>query len=160
VKVVHVETTEQLRAEVVAAAGAADVVVMAAAPADFRPVSVSDAKIKKAEDGSAPPIELVQNPDILAEISHERLRAGQVVVGFAAETGDATGTVLELARAKLARKGCDLLVVNDVTGGAVFGAPDNEAVILSADGEAVTVPRGTKASLAHAIWDQVVERLT
>jgi phosphopantothenoylcysteine decarboxylase / phosphopantothenate---cysteine ligase len=158
VKVVHVETTEQLRAEVLAAASAADAVVMAAAPADFRPVSVSDAKIKKSEDGSTPTIELTQNPDILAELAHHRLRSGQVVVGFAAETGDHTGSVLELGRAKLARKGCDLLVVNDVHGGAVFGADDNEAVILTADGDAVDVPRGTKAALAHVIWDQVVRR--
>ena len=131
---------------------------MAAAPADFRPTSVSDAKIKKAEDGSAPSIELVQNPDILAEISHERARAGAVVVGFAAETGDATGSVLELARAKLARKGCDLLVVNDVSGGAVFGSNDNEAVILGADGGVVEVPHGTKTALAHVIWDEVLRR--
>jgi len=67
--------------------------------------------------------------------------------------------VLELGRAKLARKGCDLLVVNDVTGGAVFGAPDNQAVILGADGTAVDVPLGSKAALAHAIWDQVVTRM-
>ena len=143
VKVVRVETTAQLRQEVVSAAAAADAVVMAAAPADFRPTDVSDAKIKKAADGSAPAIELVQNPDILHEIATDRARAGQVIVGFAAETGDATGSVLELARAKLARKGCDLLVVNDVSGGAVFGSPDNEAVILGADG----VRRGGAAGL-------------
>ncbi|MBB3044407.1 bifunctional phosphopantothenoylcysteine decarboxylase/phosphopantothenate--cysteine ligase CoaBC [Nocardioides sp. LMS-CY] len=160
VKVVRVETTAQLREEVVAAAASADSVVMAAAPADFRPVSVSDAKIKRAADGSAPPIELTQNPDILHEISTERARTGQVIVGFAAETGDDTGSVLDLARAKLARKGCDLLVVNDVTGGAVFGSPDNEAVVLGADGSAVEVPRGSKSALAHVIWDQVAARLS
>jgi len=159
VKVVRVESTAQLRDEVVAAAAVADAVVMAAAPADFRPVEVSDAKIKKADDGSAPTVTLTQNPDILLELSRQRLREGQVVVGFAAETGDAGGTVLEHARAKLARKGCDLLVVNDVSGGAVFGAPDNEAVILAADGEVVDVPRGSKSLLAHAIWDQVAARL-
>jgi len=159
VKVVSVETTAQLRDEVVAAAAAADVVVMAAAPADFRPVSVSGAKIKKADDGSAPAIELTQNPDILHEISHARARPGQVIVGFAAETGDDSGSVLDHARAKLARKGCDLLVVNDVSGGAVFGSPDNEAVILDADGDAVDVPRSSKSVLAHVIWDQVVVRL-
>jgi phosphopantothenoylcysteine decarboxylase/phosphopantothenate--cysteine ligase len=159
VKVVRVETTAQLRQEVVASAASADAVVMAAAPADFRPVDVSDAKIKKAADGSAPSIELTQNPDILHEISTERARPGTVVVGFAAETGDDTGSVLDLARAKLARKGCDLLVVNDVSGGAVFGSPDNEAVILGADGAAVEVPRGSKGALAHVIWDEVVSRL-
>jgi phosphopantothenoylcysteine decarboxylase/phosphopantothenate--cysteine ligase len=159
VKVVRVETTAQLRDEVVIAATGADAVVMAAAPADFRPTSVSDAKIKKATDGSAPSIELEQNPDILHEISHHRSRPDSVVVGFAAETGDETGSVLELARAKLARKGCDLLVVNDVSGGAVFGSPDNEAVILAADGAAVEVPAGSKDALAHVIWDQVEGRL-
>ncbi|WP_210503768.1 bifunctional phosphopantothenoylcysteine decarboxylase/phosphopantothenate--cysteine ligase CoaBC [Nocardioides xinjiangensis] len=156
--VVRVETTEQLREAVVAATATADAVVMAAAPADFRPTAVSDAKIKKADDGSAPAIELEQNPDVLAEISHHRARSGSVVVGFAAETGDATGTVLDLGRAKLARKGCDLLVVNDVSGGAVFGSADNEAVILGADGTAVEVARGSKAALAHIIWDEVARR--
>ncbi|GAA1809551.1 bifunctional phosphopantothenoylcysteine decarboxylase/phosphopantothenate--cysteine ligase CoaBC [Nocardioides hankookensis] len=159
VKVVRVETTAQLRQEVVSAAAAADAVVMAAAPADFRPTGVSDAKIKKAADGSAPTIELVQNPDILHEIGTERAREGQVVVGFAAETGDETGSVLDLARTKLVRKGCDLLVVNDVSGGAVFGSPDNEAVILAADGADVEVSRGSKSALAHVIWDQVRGRL-
>jgi len=123
VKVVRVETTAQLREEVVAAAASADAVVMAAAPADFRPTSVSGAKIKKAADGSAPTIELTQNPDILAEISHHRPRPDTVIVGFAAETGDETGSVLELARAKLARKGCDLLVVNTSVGERSSAAP-------------------------------------
>jgi phosphopantothenoylcysteine decarboxylase/phosphopantothenate--cysteine ligase len=159
VKVVRVETTAELRDAVVGAAAAADAVVMAAAPADFRPVATSGTKIKKAADGSAPALELTQNADILHELSTDRVRPGAVIVGFAAETGDDTGSVLELGRAKLARKGCDLLVVNDVTGGAVFGAPDNQAVILGADGTAVDVPLGSKAALAHAIWDQVVARM-
>ncbi|GAA5121612.1 bifunctional phosphopantothenoylcysteine decarboxylase/phosphopantothenate--cysteine ligase CoaBC [Alloalcanivorax gelatiniphagus] len=158
VSVVRVETTAELRGAVLTATATADAVVMAAAPADFRPTAVSEAKIKKADDGSAPAIELAQNPDILAEISHERAREGSVVVGFAAETGDATGSVLDLGRAKLARKGCDLLVVNDVSGGAVFGSTDNEAVVLGADGTAVEVPHGTKTALAHVIWDEVVRR--
>jgi len=157
-KVVHVETTAQLRDAVLAAAPTADAVVMAAAPADYRPRSVSDTKIKKAEDGSAPPLELEQNPDILAEISHDRARPGSVIVGFAAETGDASSSVLDLARTKLARKGCDLLVVNDVSGGKVFGSPENEAVVLDAAGEATHVPRGAKSALAHAIWDRVAAR--
>jgi phosphopantothenoylcysteine decarboxylase/phosphopantothenate--cysteine ligase len=158
-KVVRVETTGQLRDAVVGAAAGADAVVMAAAPADFRPTDVSTSKIKKAGDGSAPSIGLQQNPDILREISTERARPGTVVVGFAAETGDETGSVLDLARDKLARKGCDLLVVNDVSGGAVFGSPDNQAVLLGADGSATEVPRGSKTALAHVIWDAVVRRL-
>ncbi len=159
VKVVQVETTAQLRDAVLAAAPAADAVVMAAAPADYRPSAVSRTKIKKSGDGSAEPLALEQNPDILAEISHGRGRPGSVVVGFAAETGDATSTVLDLARAKLRRKGCDLLVVNDVSGGKVFGSTDNEAVVLGADGTSTAVPHGSKAALAHVVWDQVLARL-
>jgi phosphopantothenoylcysteine decarboxylase/phosphopantothenate--cysteine ligase len=159
VKVVRVETTEQLRDAMRAAAVSADAVVMAAAPADFRPVATSESKIKKTPDGTAPTIELTQTPDILAGLSHDRLRPGQVVVGFAAETGDDTGSVLDLARAKLARKGCDLLVVNDVGGGAVFGSSDNQAVILARDGARHDVPLGSKTALAHVIWDEVALRL-
>lgn len=159
VDVVPVQTTAELRDRVLAEAPEADAVVMAAAPADFRPSETSAAKMKKAADGSVPPLALEQNPDILAEVARKRPRAGAVIVGFAAETGDDTGDVLALGRAKLDRKGCDLLVVNDVRGGAVFGSEDNEAVILASDGTAVEVPRGTKAALAHAVWDQVVRRL-
>lgn len=154
-QVVHVETTDQLRTAVLAAAQGADALVMAAAPADFRPAHQTSTKIKKAEDGSSPQIELVQNPDILAEVSHNRPHAGLTVVGFAAETGDENGTVLDHARAKLTRKGCDLLVVNDVSGGKVFGSEENEAVLLGADGSAQPVPRAAKSVLAHAIWDGV-----
>ncbi len=156
VEVVTVETTAQLQEHVLEACAVADAVVMAAAPADFRPIEVSDAKIKKTGDGSAPDIRLAQNPDILAGLAAERPNARIVVVGFAAETGDATSGVLEHARAKLARKGCDLLVVNDVGGGAVFGSQENEAVVLSADGTETAIPLGPKAALAHVIWDQVL----
>ena len=135
----------QLRDAVVGAAAAADAVVMAAAPADFRPdARQRRARSRRPTTARAPVIELTQNPDILAEISHDRPRAGSVIVGFAAETGDDTGSVLDLARAKLARKGCDLLVVNDVSGGAVFGSPDNEAVILAPTARRVEVPRGVE----------------
>lgn len=160
VTVVRVGSTEELRQAVLTAAAHADAVVMAAAPADFRPAEVSDAKIKKSDDGSAPTIALVQNPDILAELARHRAHPGQVVVGFAAETGDERGSVLDHARAKLARKGCDLLVVNDVSGGKVFGSEHNEAVVLDAAGEATPVPHGSKAALAHVIWDRVASRWT
>ncbi|MBW8749918.1 MAG: bifunctional phosphopantothenoylcysteine decarboxylase/phosphopantothenate--cysteine ligase CoaBC [Propionibacteriales bacterium] len=155
VKVVRVETTEQMQAEVVAACQSADAVVMAAAPADFRPEAPAEAKIKKTDDGSVPGFRLVQTPDILAGLAHDRPHPGLVVVGFAAETGDSSGTVMDHARAKLARKGCELLVVNDVGGGKVFGAEDNEAVVLGADGDATPVPRGSKSALAQVIWDRV-----
>lgn len=159
VKVVRVETTAQLQAEVLAAATSADAVVMAAAPADFRPVEFTDAKIKKAEDGSVPEIRLTQNPDILAGLAAERPNPGLVVVGFAAETGDEHGSVMDHARTKLARKGCDLLVVNDVGGGKVFGSEENEGVVLGADGSSTAVPRGSKSALAQVIWDCVIPLL-
>ena len=158
VKVVRVETTAELRERVLEASAAADAVVMAAAPADFRPVEVATSKIKKSEDGGSPDIRLTQNPDILAALAAERPNDYVVVVGFAAETGDDAGSVMDHARAKLARKGCDLLVVNDVGGGAVFGSEDNEAVVLAADGSSVSVPLGSKAALAHVVWDQVLVR--
>jgi phosphopantothenoylcysteine decarboxylase/phosphopantothenate--cysteine ligase len=158
VTVVPVETTAQLRDAVLSAAADADALVMAAAPADYRPRQESATKIKKAQDGSAPDLLLEQNPDILAEVS---ARPGRdiVVVGFAAETGDGHTPIVELGRAKLARKGCDLLVLNDVSGGKVFGSSENEAVLLDADGGATEVPHGSKAALAHVVWDHVLPLL-
>ena len=158
VDVVRVESTEELRDAVVEAAATADAVVMAAAPADFRPVQVSESKIKKTDGASVPDIALTQTPDVLAGLAAHRARADQVVVGFAAETGDDTASVLEHARAKLARKGCDLLVVNDVSGGKVFGEEHNEVVLLDADGGSRPVPRASKTALAHVIWDAVASR--
>src|SRR5690606_15565195 len=114
VKVVPVVSTAEMRDVMLAAATDADAVVMAAAPADFRPVTYTEHKIKKAADGSAPTIELTQNPDILAELARARTRAGVVIVGFASETGDADADVLEHGRRKLVAKGADLLVVNEV----------------------------------------------
>ena len=160
VTVVPVVSTEDLQREVLAAADDADAVVMAAAPADFRPTEFVTSKIKKTADGAAPQISLVENPDILAGLVTSRGEAtAPVLVGFAAETGDADASVLEHARAKLQRKGCDLLVVNDVGDGRVFGRDDTEAVILSSDGSATEVAPGPKIDLAHAIWDTVVQRM-
>ncbi len=126
---------------------------MAAAVADYRPAVRSAEKIKKT--GAAPePISLVENPDILRELAASRPRPGQVIVGFGAETGD----LLANGQAKLAAKGCDLLVVNQVGGGLGFGTDDNEAIILGSDGTEARVPRGPKEALAEAIWDQVASR--
>jgi phosphopantothenoylcysteine decarboxylase / phosphopantothenate---cysteine ligase len=153
-RVLPVTSAAQLRAAVTEAALDADALVMAAAVADYRPETRSDTKIKKTT--AAPePIRLVENPDILRELSGRRLRAGQVVVGFGAETGDLLGN----GRAKLAAKGCDLLVVNKVGPGLGFGAADNEAVILGADGTQTRVPMGPKEVLADIIWDLVAARL-
>jgi phosphopantothenoylcysteine decarboxylase / phosphopantothenate---cysteine ligase len=157
-KVVRVTTAEEMRAAVLEAAQDADAVVMAAAVADFRPVVRHATKIKKT-DADPEPIALVRNPDILMELTASRPREGQVVVGFAAETGDATGGVLELGRAKLARKRCDLLVVNEVGEAKGFESRRNAAVVLAADGSITEVPEGPKESLADAVWDLVVARL-
>ena len=118
-----------------------DVVVMTAAVADFRPADASPTKIKKQGPDDAPDRGVwLQNPDVLAGLVAARAGAVPVIVGFAAETGDADGTVLEYGRAKLARKGCDLMVVNRVDEGRASSAEGNEAVILAADGaEPVTV---------------------
>ena len=155
VEVVQVVSTEDLRREVLLAAADADAVVMAAAPADFRPDAQVASKIKKTPGGEAPRINLVENPDILAELVRTRVSKRPVIVGFAAETGDVDGSVLDHARAKLERKGCDLLVVNDVSGERVFGRDDNEAVILGSDGSVTPVGHGPKITLAHAVWDAV-----
>ncbi|MFB4299110.1 bifunctional phosphopantothenoylcysteine decarboxylase/phosphopantothenate--cysteine ligase CoaBC [Actinomadura sp. NTSP31] len=153
-QVVPVGSAEEMRKAVLEAAGAADTVVMAAAVADFRPVDYRGSKIKKTEGGEPEPIRLAKNPDILAELG-ERRRAGQVIVGFAAETDD----VLANGRAKLARKRSDLLVVNQVGEDLTFGRPDNAAVILAADGSSTEVPRGAKEALAEVVWDLVAARL-
>ncbi|ASR54503.1 bifunctional phosphopantothenoylcysteine decarboxylase/phosphopantothenate--cysteine ligase CoaBC [Cellulomonas sp. PSBB021] len=155
VDVVTVGTAAQLRDAVRTAAKDADVVVMAAAVADFRPVSPADAKIKKREGAPAPTIELVETVDVLAELARDRVRPGQVVVGFAAETGDAQGSVLEHGRAKALRKGADLLAVNAVGDGLGFGTEDNEVTILDAAGRPVASARGSKDDVAHALWDAV-----
>jgi phosphopantothenoylcysteine decarboxylase/phosphopantothenate--cysteine ligase len=159
VDVVRVGTAAQLRDAVRAAAEGADVVVMAAAVADFRPAETAENKIKKSDgDQDGPVLRLVRNPDILAELVLGR-RDGQVIVGFAAETGDDAGDVLHHARAKLARKGCDLLVVNDISGGRVFGSGVTEVTILRPDGRAEPVPAGSKEQVADVIWDRVRELL-
>ncbi|MGW2654702.1 bifunctional phosphopantothenoylcysteine decarboxylase/phosphopantothenate--cysteine ligase CoaBC [Streptomyces sp. NPDC001478] len=152
---VHVGTAVELRDAVLKAAADADVVVMAAAVADFRPARYETGKIKKKDGREPAPVALVRNPDILAEISAERAAPGQIVVGFAAETDD----VLANGRAKLRRKGCDLLVVNEVGERRTFGSEENEAVVLAADGGETAVPHGPKEALADTVWDLVSARL-
>ena len=173
-KVTRVVSAREMHDAVQAAGVSADAVVMAAAVADYRPAARSPAKIKK--DGQPPePLRLTENPDILAGLAaarkareaarsaHDPERAGlvpqplvpQVLVGFAAETD----TSPEQARAKLARKGCDLLVVNPVGNGLGFGTPDNEAVVYGADGSVTEIPRGPKEALADIVWDLVAARL-
>ena len=154
VDTVRVGTTEELRKATVEAAAGADAVVMAAAPADFRPAVTAAKKIKKSDDGTAPVIELVTNPDIAAELGAAK-RPGQVLVAFAAETHDA----LENARGKLSRKRADLIVVNEVGAGRVFGSDANTVTILGADGSITALGELSKDDVADAIWDAVIIRL-
>jgi phosphopantothenoylcysteine decarboxylase / phosphopantothenate---cysteine ligase len=158
VELVRVNTASQLREAVLKAAARADAVVMAAAVADFRPAVSHPTKIKKA--GTDPdPVSLASNPDILAELVRCRPR-GQVVVGFAAETGDAEADVLTHGRAKLARKGCDLLVVNTVGEGRAFEVDHNAGWLLGDDGAETALPEGPKSLLASYVWDAIAARLT
>lgn len=157
VRVVPVETGEELRTAVRTAARDADVVVMAAAVADYRPATVAGAKLKKS--GGPPTIALVETTDVLRELVTDPPRAGLVVVGFAAETGDGQATVLEHGRAKARRKGADLLVLNAVGDGRGFGTTTNDVTVLDAQGEVVATASGTKAEVSDAIWDVVVPRV-
>lgn len=158
VTLIPVSSGEQMHAEVARLMPDLDVVVMAAAVADFRASEVAESKVKKADAPTAISLELVPTTDILASIVASRAGTSPLIVGFAAETGDASASVIEHGRAKLARKRCDLLVVNDVSPGKAFGADDNEVVILGGPGE-VTVTRASKAVVADAIWDAVVAHL-
>jgi len=153
VELVRVTTTAELRDAVLTAAGSADAMVFAAAPADFRPAQYAEQKIKKAADGSAPTLELVTNPDIAAEAGAAK-RPGQVLVAFAAETHDA----LANGAAKLVKKQADLIVVNEVGVDKVFGADDNDVVVLGADGSTTALGRRSKEDVADAVWDLVLDR--
>jgi phosphopantothenoylcysteine decarboxylase / phosphopantothenate---cysteine ligase len=157
-RVVPVGTAEELRAAMLAEAQDADVVVMAAAVADFRPESAAATKLKKGGASEPSSVPLVRNPDVLAELVTKRT-PGQLVVGFAAETGDADADVLTHARAKLERKGCDLLVVNDVSGGQAFGRPDNAVTVLASDGAVTEVALGSKDAVAAGILASITPRL-
>jgi phosphopantothenoylcysteine decarboxylase/phosphopantothenate--cysteine ligase len=157
VRVVTVETSAELAAAVREHAIDADAVVMAAAVADFRPASPSATKIKKVGDG-APTLELVQTEDVLASLVATR-RPGQVVVGFAAETGDGAKDVLAHGADKARRKGADLLVVNPVGEGVGFGDVETAVTVLDAHGAVVARAEGSKAAVADAVWDAVHARL-
>jgi phosphopantothenoylcysteine decarboxylase/phosphopantothenate--cysteine ligase len=156
VRLVEVATAEEMRSAMLSAAESADALVMAAAVADFRPVVVAERKVKKT-DAEPEPLRLERTADVLAALV-ERRRPGQLIVGFAAETPQADRGVEELGRAKLAAKGCDLLVVNEVGPDKVFDKPDTEAVILGSDGTRIESGPGPKEALADLVWDAVVAR--
>ncbi|HQY98891.1 MAG TPA: bifunctional phosphopantothenoylcysteine decarboxylase/phosphopantothenate--cysteine ligase CoaBC [Propionicimonas sp.] len=153
VRLVEVVSTADLANAMADLAPSADVVVMAAAPADFTPVAPSSAKLKKAGDAGLT-VEFRQTTDVLAGLAARR-PSGQVVVGFAAETAADEAELLELGTAKLARKGCQVLVLNDVSGGAVFGAGDNRVQLITPRGLQGRVA-GTKTTVAHAILDVAI----
>jgi len=165
VEVVQVETALQLREAALAASADSDVVIMSAAVADFRPAEVSDTKIKKRDDHADPVITLVRNPDILQELVELRSHGSdvalerQLIVGFAAETGDSHGDVLAYAEAKLQRKGCDLLVVNHVGTDKVFGQDTNSVVILARSGSEPQEASGTKTEVSAAIISRIAFEL-
>jgi len=160
IDVVRVETTLQLQRAVEEAASDADVVVMAAAPADFRPALVSESKIKKSSDPDAGlRVELVENPDIVRGLVADRDARGAAtpfIVSFAAETGDAHGSVMDHARAKFVRKGSDLQVVNEVGADLTFGKDDTTVHLLRRGSDAATTVGPTsKDAVADALWDTI-----
>ncbi|BBZ04761.1 phosphopantothenate synthase [Mycolicibacterium chitae] len=159
VEVVRIGSAAQLRDAVSKHAPEANVLVMAAAVADFRPASVSAAKIKKGSDSEPSSIDLIRNDDVLAATVRARtdgqLPNMHTIVGFAAETGDANGDVLFHARAKLQRKGCDLLVVNAVGEGRAFEVDSNDGWLLAADGTEVALEHGSKTLMASRIVDSI-----
>ncbi|NBO35739.1 MAG: bifunctional phosphopantothenoylcysteine decarboxylase/phosphopantothenate--cysteine ligase CoaBC, partial [Actinobacteria bacterium] len=154
VQIENVVTGDDMHEAVFKAAMTADVIVMAAAIADYKPKSTEKAKMKKSEDGSSPTIELVRTTDILSALVTRRNTShpDQLIVGFAAETGDTHGSVLEHGVAKLQRKGCDLLVINEVGPNLAFGTDDNEVTILTREpASQTTVSKTSKTQIAHAI---------
>lgn len=165
VDVVHIGSAAQLRDAVSKHAPEAHVLVMAAAVADFRPVHAAANKIKKSADptDAAPVIELTRTDDVLAGAVRSRadgqLPNMRAIVGFAAETGDANGDVLFHARAKLKRKGCDLLVVNAVGENRAFEVDNNDGWLLTADGTESAVEHGSKTLVASRIVDAIAEFL-
>ena len=147
-----VVSTADLAEAMTAAAKRADLVVMAAAAADFTPAQTSATKIKKSGPESGLHVDLIQTTDVLASLVAARTGPRQILVGFAAETPTPEYSLLELGQAKLLRKSCDLLVLNDVGGGKAFGRDDNEIVLLTPHGATGPIA-GPKDTLAHEIWD-------
>ena len=157
-RVIQVGTAMQMHRQVHHLASDSDMVVMAAAVADFRPAQASAVKMKKTPSTPSMTIELVKNPDILAELTDNRSRPGQVIVGFAAETGDGHLSVLDLGRDKAIRKKADLLAVNAVGENAqghmqAFGTADNEVWLLDSQGQQRGHAAGSKQEVAQAIWN-------
>jgi phosphopantothenoylcysteine decarboxylase/phosphopantothenate--cysteine ligase len=148
----QVSTTSELEAATKAAAVDADVIIMAAAVADYRPQSVAESKIKKETQGDRLTLELVRNPDILHELSESRL-PGQVIIGFAAETESDREKLIETGRTKVVRKGADFLVLNTVGWNEGFATETNSIIVINLAGDIVSEATGSKASVAARILD-------
>lgn len=159
VEIERVESAEDLHHAMTARLESSDVIVMAAAVADFRPVQASAAKLKKEETGESLSLALIQTVDVLADLCDRRSGTAPLIVGFAAETAASPEALVALGRSKLARKGCDLLVVNEVGTEDVFGSTANAVTILGSDGSLSHIPRMAKDAIADAIWDAVAHRL-
>lgn len=166
VTVVSVETAEQMSAAMLGRAATSDVLVMAAAVADHRPAQVSTEKLSKSDNDEQRTITLTRTPDILAALVEARgldvSRAQQIIIGFAAETAVDDNDLIGRGRTKLARKGADLLVLNNVSAGAVFGQDDTRVVLLARAGDSVDVVAqlaGSKDTVADSLWDHVRPRL-
>ncbi len=153
--VVSVGSTRELQSAMMAHADAADTVIMCAAVADFRPMTVAEGKIKKDAVGETLSIELERTPDVLAGLAAER-RPGQRVVGFAAETEADDERIVQIGAEKARRKGVDLLVVNRVGVSEGFGSATNSVIMLDGAGSVVARAEGDKLSVAHRILDLLV----
>ncbi len=164
-KIRNVVSTADLEAAMAEESKDADVIIMAAAVADYRPALVAESKMKKGTaDDALSSLQLVENPDVLKGLVAQRaageLKGGVVIVGFAAETGDSTHTALEFAQAKFERKGCDVLMANEVGEGKVFGQTTSEGWILRRDSEPQVVAHGSKQVVAAQILDAVNQILS
>jgi phosphopantothenoylcysteine decarboxylase/phosphopantothenate--cysteine ligase len=153
-ELVRVSTAAELEAEVAGHLGYVDAVIMAAAVSDFRVETTAEKKLKRSELGDEISLKLVANPDILAGLVSKIKDDGLNVVsiGFAAETAENANELQRLAKNKLASKGCDILVANDVSRGAVFGSDQNSVLVLTKHG-GVSSSDGSKAFIANHILD-------
>ena len=162
VRLVQASSALELRAAVFAEAPGHDVLIMNAAVADFRPANIENSKIKKRDEHSAPVITLVRNPDILAELVQARAQDAtlpSLIVGFAAETGDEQGSVLDYGRSKLARKGCEMLVVNEVGAQLTFGQDTNSIQVLFASQAPSVQATGSKLEVARVVIEQIASAI-
>ena len=164
VEVVKVVSALQLRDAVHEAGRSAQVIVMCAAVADFRPKTYAGFKLKKSTDSGETDksytLELVENPDILAGLAAQRLNEGQVIVGFAAETGDEHTSALEYGRRKALKKGADLLAVNTVGATSGFGDVANEIHVLDSHGQQVGHSAGSKLQVSRDLVELIAQRLS